>query len=332
MSFPLFKRPGGVVFLDDDPDYLEMLAEVMPADWYVRLHISPIECIAAVQSEPAIWEADAWRHQEIINRWQAGSNLVAEILKYWQADGHQRYALTRVLVVDYAMPAMSGLQVLGELKDWRGARVLLTGRVEEQLAVSAFNRGLIEKFVPKQSPEIRLRLTEAIVSLLEQPDARHEQTWRATLAREQHGWLCEPSIAAALQTVASREGWIEHVVLGAPFGVLARDRRGRTSWLQLESPGDLPELADMAGSEGWDTATQDAIRAGRQLVALELKLALGSSYLPRAQNAFTLGGRDAVLHAAIFSLDDTAPVAGGAPGDNSYDAFLLANGHRMIAP
>ena len=37
MSFALYRRPGGVVFLDDDPDYLEMLAEVMPLDWYVRL-------------------------------------------------------------------------------------------------------------------------------------------------------------------------------------------------------------------------------------------------------------------------------------------------------
>ena len=40
MSFPLFQRPGTVVFLDDDPDYLEMLALVLDADpWFVSLAI-----------------------------------------------------------------------------------------------------------------------------------------------------------------------------------------------------------------------------------------------------------------------------------------------------
>ena len=40
------------------------------------------------------------------------------------------------------MPAMNGLQVLGELVNWSGSRVLLTGRADEQIAVSAFNAGL----------------------------------------------------------------------------------------------------------------------------------------------------------------------------------------------
>ena len=41
MSFPIYRRPGGVVFLDDDPAYLEMLAEVMPEQWSVRLFVHP---------------------------------------------------------------------------------------------------------------------------------------------------------------------------------------------------------------------------------------------------------------------------------------------------
>ena len=53
MSFALYRRPGGVVFLDDDPDYLEMLAEVMPLDWYVRLFLRPVACIELLLKEPA---------------------------------------------------------------------------------------------------------------------------------------------------------------------------------------------------------------------------------------------------------------------------------------
>ena len=326
MTFSLHRRPGGIVFLDDDPDYLEMLAEVMPSDWYIRLLLRPVECIHLLMQETPQWESDAWRHQEIINRWRDGIPLIPQILTYWKEDGAARFAFTQVCVVDYAMPAMSGLQVLSELTGWTGSRVLLTGRVEEQLAVSAFNRGLIERFVPKQSPDLRLRLTKAIESLLDLPDPRHQQTWRATLSRDQHALLCNPVISQQLDNLARREGWIEHIVIGVPFGVLALDGKGRVGWLQLEPSEKLPELAEMAESDGWDRAVVEDIRAGKKLIDLELQLALGASRKPRPESAFSLSGEPATLHAALFRLDETV----GPGQENSYENFIANLGKRTL--
>lgn len=326
MSFALYRRPGGVVFLDDDPDYLEMLAEVMPPDWYVRLFLRPVACIDILLEEPVRWEADAWRHQEIINRWREGSPLIPQILAYWREDGSARFGLTQVCVVDYSMPAMSGLRVLGELSGWSGARVLLTGRADEQLAVSAFNRGLIEQFIPKQAPEIRLRLTDAISNRLSTPNARHEQTWRATLSREQHALLCHPAIAQSLENLSKKQGWVEHVVTGAPFGIVALDSKANVSWLQLEPADKLPELAEMAASQGWDAPTVESIRSGRQLIDLELQPALGEVHKPTPQQAFALGGDSTILHAALFPLE--APFSPGM--DASYDNFMSSRSERSL--
>ncbi|MES2510063.1 MAG: response regulator [Pseudomonadota bacterium] len=326
MSFALYRRPGGVVFLDDDPDYLEMLAEVMPTEWHVRLFVRPVACIDLLLAEPARWEADAWQQQEIINRWREGAPLIPQILKYWHNDGSARFDLTKVCVVDYSMPAMSGLRVLSELSGWSGARVLLTGRADEQLAVSAFNRGLIEQFIPKQAPEIRLRLTDAIRLRLSIPNARHEQTWRATLSREQHAFLCDPAIAAALENLSQKQGWTEHVVTGAPFGVLALDGKARVSWLQLEPAEKLPELAEMAESQGWDTATVQDIRSGARLIDLELQPALGEAHMPKVQQAFLLGGGDTTLYAALFPLE-----AAFSPGSAaSHEHFMAGRRDRPL--
>ena len=138
MTFELYRRPGGVVFLDDDRDYLEMLAEVMPADWHARFFLRPVACIETLLKEKALRESDAWRQQAIVNRWGEGAALIPQILQYWRDDAMQRFALTRVCVVDYAMPAMSGLRVLGELTEWTGSRILLTGR--GQLAAAGARR------------------------------------------------------------------------------------------------------------------------------------------------------------------------------------------------
>ena len=327
MSFALYRRPGGVIFLDDDPDYLETLAEVMPQDWYVRLFLRPVSCIETVLQEPAEWEADAWQHQEMINRWREGAALIPQVLQYWRDNGTARFALTKVCVVDYSMPAMSGLRVLSELTAWSGSRILLTGRADEQLAVSAFNRGLIDQFIPKQSPDIRQHLADAIEAMLRKPDPRSQQTWRATLSREQHAMLCDPAISEQLEALALKHGWIEHVVIGVPLGVLALDGKGQAAWLQLEPAHKLAELAEMAGAEGWDAATVQDVAAGKKVIDMELQQALGGSIKPRQQAAAALVSENAApLYTALFQIPE-----GGSPGAAlSHERFVTDSGDRIL--
>ncbi len=94
MTFPLFHRPGTVVFLDDDPDYLEMLALVLPRHWHLRLFLRPTECISHLLQEPPFWEADAWNQQQLVDLWREGKPLIPQVLAYWSRYT-ERYALSR---------------------------------------------------------------------------------------------------------------------------------------------------------------------------------------------------------------------------------------------
>ena len=112
MSFPLLRRPGAIAFLDDDAAYLEMLALVLPTRWHIELFQRQHLFINQLQQEPSIWENDAWRQQDLVDQWRDGRPLIPIILDYWRDVG-SRYALTQVCVVDYSMPGMNGLEVLG---------------------------------------------------------------------------------------------------------------------------------------------------------------------------------------------------------------------------
>ncbi|MBA2962525.1 MULTISPECIES: response regulator [Ramlibacter] len=318
MSFPLFHRPGTVVFLDDDPDYLEMLALVLPRQWHVRLFARPTDCIAKLREEPPFWEADAWNQQQLVDHWRAGRPLVPQILDYW-ARSTERYALSRACVVDFSMPGMDGLQVLSELQDWSGARVLLTGQADEQVAVDAFNRGLIEQFIAKQMPEMSRHLVQVVQRLMTTPHPRHAQTWRATLRPEHHALLRDAAVAQELGALASRR-WVEHVVIGEPFGVLGLDAAGFASWLQLETPAALPALAEMAESARLPADAVEDIRAGRKLANLEL--ASGLQRAPELGDAFPIGGPQ--LLGALFPIDGT----GG--GDAGYTRWLARQPRRQV--
>jgi len=323
MSFPLFHRPGTVVFLDDDPDYLEMLALVLPRHWHVKLFLRPVECINYLQQEPPFWEADAWNQQQLIDHWRDGKPLIPQILGYW-SKYTERYALTRVCVVDYSMPAMDGLQALGELVDWPGSRVLLTGQADEQVAVRAFNRGLIDQFIAKQTPDISRRLIEAVEHLLGTPNARHAQTWRVTLRPEQNALLRLPSVSRDLASFAAKR-WVEHVVIGDPFGVLGMDAAGNVSWLQLEMADGLKALTELAELEGVKPAGLQDIREGRRLADLELRQALGRTTPVELNAAFPIG-QDTSLYGAVFALD---PAHCPDPA-NSYSNWLARQEQRDV--
>ena len=323
MSFPLFRRPGAVVFLDDDPAYLEMLAMVLPRHWHVRLHLRAQACVNQLQQEPPKWEADAWVQQEIIERWRAGSPLIPQILHYW-ATQTGRFDLSRVCVFDYALPGMDGLQALGELTDWPGGRVLLTGQADEHVAVSAFNRGLIDQFIAKQTPDISQHLITVVQRMLDQPLIRHSHIWRAALTQPQHALLQMPSVGRQLAGLASKH-WIEHAVIGHPFGILGMDAQGQVSWLQMETSTGLAELAELAEAAGLDAVALDDIRAGCTLVDLELQQALGHAGPPRLKPAFAIGHQCDLL-AALFPVE----LAGPAAALTGYMHWLKKHGDRTV--
>lgn len=324
MTFPLFHRPGTVVFLDDDPDYLEMLALVLPRQWHLRLFMRPADGVAHLLQEPPFWEADAWNQQQLIEHWRGGKPLIPQILGYW-AKYTERYALSRVVVVDYSMPGMDGLQALSELVDWSGSRVLLTGQADEQVAVRAFNRGLIDQFIPKQTPDISRRLIEAVERLLFTSHSRHAQTWRVTLDPEQNALLRAPGVAAWLSSFCA-SNWVEHVAIGEPFGVLGMDAVGRIGWLQLETRDGLAELAELAELAGMGPAAVDEIRAGAKLADLELQQALGAARAPVLMPAFAVGEPASQLLGARFPVETTI----GPDPDNSYSRWLARQPKRQV--
>lgn len=299
MSFPLFHRAGSVAFLDDDADYLEMLALVMPARWHLRLYLHPARCIQALQAEMPFWEADAWAQQQMVAQWRSGSPLVPQVLDYWSR-ASERHGLTRVCVVDYSMPAMDGLQALGQLVDWPGARVLLTGQADEQIAVMAFNRGLIDQFITKQAPDISGRLVACVGQLLRGAHSRHAQTWRSTLQPQQDAVLRIPSVAAALEEMAAST-WVEHVVIGEPFGVLGLSMHGEANWLQLELPQGLQGLAEVAELQGVTAHDVARIRTGEAIADVELGLSLGRPGPASVRPARWLGEAGHVL-GAVFDI------------------------------
>lgn len=295
----LYQRKGTVALLDDDPSFVEVLASTLPPGWGVKPFLSVNSCLDYLQQQPPKWEADFWAQQEVVAEWRSGAPLLPLILRYWASAGDAR-RLTKVLVLDHLMPGRDGLDMLRDLVDWPGHRVLLTGAFDEQLGVDAFNAGLIDHFLVKQHRELYSTLTSMVTGLLSRPNQRHHQIWSATLKPPQMLALQRRDVARDLSAFLSAS-FVEWVVIGEPFGILGLDAKGAVHWVQLELRRDLRELADVAQEAGMCAADAHLIRGGRKLTNVEMRrsLGLGGADL---QNALQVGDDDSLL-AAVTRID-----------------------------
>lgn len=323
LTISLFHRPGSILFLDDDPDYLDMLGMVVPPNWQVELYARPSAFAERMRQEPARWEADAAVQLHLIERWRQGQPLLPQLLNYW-ANHPSRYELAKTCVVDYAMPGTNGLQVLDTLLDWPGSRVLLTGQADEQVAVKAFNSGLIDQFVPKQVPNITHHLLGVLRKLSRAAHPRLNTLWRGALRPAQQSMLQLPSVSLALQAHAERY-WVEYAVLGEPFGVLGLTAGGECHWLQLEPTAGLKDLAELAGTAGLGFDVVRAIENGQQLAAIELHQQLGLAGPVRTAPTQPMDSDGALLAASFVLRPEDLPQP-----IQAYNHFLAAQGARII--
>lgn len=323
MPFPLYHRPNAVVFLDDDVRYLDMLADVMPQDWCVRLYTHTGDCIEDLRQQHPEWQRDVDAHLQITENWRAGVSLVPQLLQYWRTQP-QRYALANVLVVDYSMPAMTGLDVLKALPQWPAQRVLLTGQADESLAVKAFNQRLINQFVPKQHPQIGQYLAQVVRELNASPLPVHDSIWRNALKKEQHAVLQIDTVQHALAALVQERVWVEYCVLAEPFGILGLNAQAAPQWLQLEPTHDLADAAELAESAGHSSQEAHKIRLGTHLTSAELALALSGDVPLALAPAFPIG-QLGVLLGAFFDLPATGLAGIG------YSEFLHSLPPRTVA-
>lgn len=63
-----------------------------------------------------------------------------------------RFQEVSVVVLDYDMPMMNGLDVAQQIKNPHIKKILLTGVADEHMAIEAFHKGLIDAYIRKDDP------------------------------------------------------------------------------------------------------------------------------------------------------------------------------------
>jgi CheY-like chemotaxis protein len=74
-----------------------------------------------------------------------------------------RFKQISTIIVDYDMPGMNGLELCRQITLPHVQKIMLTGAATTDIAVEAFNEGIIHQFIQKDDPEAFTKLEASIV-------------------------------------------------------------------------------------------------------------------------------------------------------------------------
>lgn len=131
-----------------------------------------------------------------------------------------RFAEVSVAIVDYDMPGENGIEICRRLRDHPVRTVMLTGKADEKLATSAFNQGLIDRFVLKHDSATVDRLDELIAELQLDYFDRMLKDLNPILGLQDSAFLGDESFGRLLDTILKREKIVEYYLSHTPPGLL----------------------------------------------------------------------------------------------------------------
>jgi len=274
-ALPPLRTHGSIALLDDNADFVSMLETLLDGGDYRLFSFSepaPLHAFLAarahlLQQEQALLSG-IWRAQV-----ETLGTSAVEALQFFARP--ERLELPLVLVSDYAMPTETGLSVCARHRYAGFERILLTGVADTHVAVSAFNAGLIEQFVRKQSPSVAQDITSALQGRLQASAERRGAQLATTWAAEFAGALCDPIAQGKLLALLAARDVREHIVLGDPQGILGITSHGEALWIQLETEASLEDMDDLLQFAGVDGESSGRVAARNTLVAADFMQQIG---------------------------------------------------------
>jgi CheY-like chemotaxis protein len=247
-----FYHPSTVLFVDDDAMFLESCKALYGRQFPCSGNTSPSEAIVELRASSAAWDASLLRclPQPMIpaeHDLHAGTQFLSvdhgRIIEISRQP--ERFATISVAIVDYAMPNMTGIEFFQAIRDLSVGKILLTGRAGANVAVEAFNCGLIDQFINKQDADVMQKLpaeiarlqhkffSEAIKSVLPAHNGASE-------------FFLDAVVCQHLEELSRKVNSVEHFLTVEPNGILFFNRSAEPLFVMVADNESLQAHLEVA--------------------------------------------------------------------------------------
>lgn len=238
--------PTTVVLIDDDPAFSRFLEMGLDGTPFVcKTFGDPLEALSFIN------ESSRDNGLDYSNLVRTDEESTVEYKSIWLNIGDlytevylpSRFNKISVVISDYRMPSMNGVDFCSKISDKNIQRVLLTGLAEDRIAVEAFNAGYISRFSRKN-------LSLDLVDIVNKSARKYFQNYTdyvlryASFGELEH--LRDPVFADFFGRIYQQGGFVEYYMLD-PFGSYLFVRSdGSMKVLNVLTEVELAKLVDVA--------------------------------------------------------------------------------------
>lgn len=253
--------PTNAVFVDDRQDYLTSLKMMLDKNLACQFYTDPNKAINFLKQEykpnPFIkkWLFNLKENKVELNEELDKLDLTHTFFDIDIASIHKeiyspdRFNEISVIVVDYAMPKMSGIefstQLRTELANTPIKILMLTGQASHELGVEALNDGIIDRFIIKSTNEnFQNKLNHAIADLQLRYFIEISKPIMQNIASNKHSCLNDPDFINFFHELLQQNKITEYYLVNDSGCFLLLDISGNISWLAVKSEEDMENFYD----------------------------------------------------------------------------------------
>lgn len=245
--------PTRIVLVDDNKNFLETMHIQLGDEFPCLFYDDPQKALHFLNNE---YKSDAFINRCLLSEDDSTSESVVidfNFRRLYQEiyNDHRSNEIT-VLIVDYSMAGMSGLELFKQLKSKSIMKILLTGEASKELAIEAFNADLIDKFILKTTPNMTDVLRQSIQELQGKCFLRWSDLVlnKIQSARQTLNILEDVVFINFFNKVCENYKIVEYYLLDDQGSFLLLDLQAKPIWLIVKSDKEMDELYRYAEFEG----------------------------------------------------------------------------------
>jgi CheY-like chemotaxis protein len=263
-SIPTCFFPTTALFIDDNRDFL--LNFVLQLDEWLayRVFDSPIDALESIQKK--------YREHDLITyRCAKGNTNVSPsfLALYQEVYNPARFCDVSVVVVDYAMPGMNGLDFCRHINQTKIKRILLTGKTDEKLAKKALEEGLIHRYINKSDPAVVELITQSVSELQLQYFQDMSDELVSLLPILLPGCFHDESFAQFFRNLCHENGIVEYYLLNDSGTFMLLDVDAQISFLLIKNKAQLGEYYSLARDNSANNIILDQLARGEKIPLFE---------------------------------------------------------------
>jgi CheY-like chemotaxis protein len=269
-SIPTCYFPSTVLFVDESHDFLLNFVRQLDENLSYRVFLSPFAALECIQKKRC--ELDLLS-QRCLSEYTEAKNcpLTNYTINLDLAAIHaeiynpHRFTEISVVVVDYAMPGMNGLEFCRCLEETKIKKILLTDLTDEKVAIKAFNEGLIHRYFQKSDPNIVELINQSIHDL----QLEYFQTMSDMLVRmlsvTSPNCLQDKKFTKFFHQLLHEKGIVEHYLADNSGSFLFLDNDAKASFLIVKNETDMHLHYDLALDNGASEEVLDQLSGGEKI-------------------------------------------------------------------